>query len=371
MLGFCLLLCQIASAQSPGVPDPLMSLMMSQPRVETGGVVVATSAFDPPAIVPGQSCIYRVTFNALEQSIDFPSAIKSEPQLTLLPGAHGQILALTGPTLQPRSTFNTRVIAMNAGEYTIPSFTVQVYGKTVEVPEAKLQVRPGPIGDNGSQHLELEIAQTNLFAGQPTTARIILPTLPTGIVQGLAQLQLTGEGFLVDQTTARQRFEMRSRTSPSPASYIYEMTITPIQVGKVAIFAQAFVGSQTMGVVISGRVGIVPQAQYTLIESKAVGLQVKPLPAGELPGFAGAIGDFVLEPPRLETNQVLVGDPVKLVVTIRSNGGMGNLPRMSLPPPPNIRGWQIFPAVMETTTPMVKQTQGFARFRYTLIPLDA
>ena len=48
-----------------------MSLMMSQPRVETGGVVVATAAFDPPVISIGQSCIYRVTFNALEQSIDF------------------------------------------------------------------------------------------------------------------------------------------------------------------------------------------------------------------------------------------------------------------------------------------------------------
>jgi hypothetical protein len=348
-----------------------MSLMMSQPKVETGGVVVATAAFDPPIISAGQSCIYRVTFNALEQSVGFPSVIKTEPQLNLAPGAHGQILALAGPTLQPRSTFNSRVTATNAGDYTAPAFTVQVYGRPVEVPLAKLEVRPEPVADGGSQHLELGITQTNLFAGQPTIVQIILPTLPGGVVQGLAQLQLTGEGFLVDQSTTRQRIEMRSRSSPSPDSYIYEMTVTPIQTGKVSLFAQGFVGSQNMGIVVTGPGGIVPQAQYTLIESRPAELRVKPLPAGELPGFAGAIGDFALEPPRLETNEVFAGDPVKLVVTIRTNSSIGNLPRITLPSPPNVRSWQIFPAVAETAVPMVIQAQGFARFRYTLIPLDA
>ena len=44
-------------------------LMISQPKIDIDSPVSATAVFDPPVAGPGQTAIYRVTFNALEESI--------------------------------------------------------------------------------------------------------------------------------------------------------------------------------------------------------------------------------------------------------------------------------------------------------------
>src|SRR5262245_28702184 len=65
---------QAPNPTQPGVPpvqDPLMTLMMSQPKIDLDGPVSATAAFDPPVVRPGQQTIYRVTFTGLEESIQW------------------------------------------------------------------------------------------------------------------------------------------------------------------------------------------------------------------------------------------------------------------------------------------------------------
>src|SRR5258708_11923038 len=60
-------------AQSPPAAqqDPLMSLMMSQPKLDTTSPVIATASFEPQVIHPGEQSIYRVSLNALEESIEW------------------------------------------------------------------------------------------------------------------------------------------------------------------------------------------------------------------------------------------------------------------------------------------------------------
>ena len=62
---------------------------------------------------------------------------------------------------------------------------------------------------------------------------------------------------------------------------------------------------------------------------------------GKLPGFTGAIGSFAVGPPKLATNVLRVGDPVKLTVTI-TNRGEAPLARLVPPPPPKASDWQVF-----------------------------
>ena len=123
-----------------------------------------------------------------------------------------------------------------------------------------------------------------------------------------------------------------------------------------------------------------------MLESDPIELNVRPLPTeGQLPGFAGAIGSFVLGPPRLATNVLRVGDPVKLIVTV-TNRGDDPQARLVAPPPPKARDWQIFadnnyaPAqlawpprrVMLAPNGLLAEPnspEGFVTFAYTLIPL--
>src|SRR6266550_3203640 len=60
---------------APPLQDPLISLMASQPRLDITSVVTATAAFDPPVVGPDELSVYRVTFNALEQSIEWPEQL--------------------------------------------------------------------------------------------------------------------------------------------------------------------------------------------------------------------------------------------------------------------------------------------------------
>ena len=102
-------------------------------------------------------------FNALEESVEWPGKITVPPQLEVRPGAHGQILQMTGASLEPRTSFNYRVRASSLGTFTVPEFVVKVYGKPVTVPAAQLEVVAEPPSNvRPAPQLTLELPVTNL-----------------------------------------------------------------------------------------------------------------------------------------------------------------------------------------------------------------
>jgi hypothetical protein len=360
--------------------------MMSQPKMLIASPVTVTASFDPPIIRPGEEAIYRVSFNALEESIDWPKKIPAPSALQMHPGAHGQLLQMAGSMLEPHTSFNTHVRISNLGEFTVPEFTLKVYDKPVAVPAAHITVVSAPPpGVPPAQRVELEIPSANLFLGQAIRARILWPGSAAGAVQVLQQVQLSGEGFLVDQSAIRQSIQPLPRGGVSLPTYIYETTVIPITAGKVSLFAQGYTaGMRASGPFIISGNAIIPGGMpaYTLLDSEPVDLQVRALPReGQLPGFTGAIGSFSLEPPQLSTNVVRVGDPVTLSVTLR-----GNLARVVPPPPPRVRDWQVFkaagdmgPQPIAAFGPMrpglraqpIPEGQTLIKFSYTLLPLTA
>jgi hypothetical protein len=351
----------------------MMQLMLAQPKIDVDSPVVTSAGFDPPVVEPGQEATYRVTVNALETAIDWPDKIPSPAGLACNMGARGQILSMAGMLLVPRTTFNYRVQAAAAGAFTIPEFSVVVNGKPVKVPAARLDVTATPPpGIPPAQRLLLEVPTNGLFAGQTVRARVLWPGSPAGTVQSLGQVQLNGQGFVVDQSSAHVRIEAipfgNSRRTIN--AFVYELMLTPIATGKISLFAQGYAAGTRVigGIIMPGPGGVAgPQSQFTLVDSDPVTLEIRPLPRGsELPGFTGAVGIYSVDPPELSTNVVAVGEPVKLKVRVR---GDGNLARLVPPQPPQLRDWQIFAAPTENTPSQIIQAQGFATFSYTLIPL--
>ena len=361
---------------TPPLQDPLMSLMASQPRLDITSVVTATAAFDPPVVGPDELSVYRVTFNALEQSIEWPEQLSIQPSAKIRAGARGQILQTVGPFLEARTTFNYRVRSAGLGVYIVPEFIVNVYGKPVTVPAARLEVVSSPplprspspsdgegARGRGAQQLVVEVPVTNLFAGQTAKVRVQLPGSQPGVVQGLAQMQLIGQGFVLDPSSARL-----SRGGSNLGAFVYDATFMPIATGKLSVFAQAYMlGNNFGGPVVLPAPAIVPGGpQYTLLDSEPVELEVRPLPReGQLPGFTGAIGSFALEPPRLATNILRVGEPVTLYVRVR---GEGNLARLVPPPAPQAPFWQVFAGAADGASAQ-PSPPGFTTFVYTVIPL--
>jgi hypothetical protein len=356
---------------SAATQDPMMQLMLAQPKIDVDSPVVPQASFDPPVVKPGDAAIYRVTLNALETAVDWPDTIPIPAGVTWRAGARGQILTLGGALLVPRTSFNYRVRTSEAGEIIIPEFTITVNGKPVKIPAAQLEVTNNPPRGLPPLQLLLQVPATRLFVGESIRARVLLPGSPGGgALQSLTQVQINGKGFVVDQSSARAHIE----TLPIPGTratinaFAFDLMLTPIAVGKLSLFAQGYaVGNRVIGgVIMPGPGG--PLAQWTLVDSPPSVLDVRPLPRGsELPGFTGAVGTYSVDPPELSTNSVTVGEPVRLSVKVR---GDGNLARLVPPQPPQQEAWQVFAAPLESIPPQIMQAQGFVTFNYTLIPIS-
>lgn len=359
-------------ASPPPAQDPLMSLMLSQPKIDIESPVKPISTFDPPVVKPGEQAILRITFNALEESIEMPASLPVPAGVQVEPGGHGQMLSMAGATFQPRTSFNYRLSSKSPGQIIIPSFTATVYGQPVTVPAAQLEISTAPPPSLApAQILVLEVPQTNLFVGQAVPVSILFPGVVGIAMQGQAPVQLTGQGFVADLSTFRPRFEPRPHAfgkSSNPV-FIYEGILTPIAAGKISFFAQSFVATRPSSPGVVGIPAVNPNLPiYTLLDSDPLNLEVRALPrSGRLPGFNGAVGVYSVSTPELGTNLVRVGDPLRLSVKVR---GEGNLLRLVPPPPPRARNWQVLAGPADTSAPQIIQAQGFTTFNYILIPLS-
>ena len=359
-----------AQAQAPAGPtaEQLMQLMRSQPAVDIFAPVVASASFDPPMVRPGEKAIYRVTFNATAISVNWPATIPAPPELRIHLNTSGQTMQAVGGEYQNIAMFDFDVRADVTGQFTVPEFTVQVYGQPVLVPATRLEVEAElPEPHEPARQLLVEPSATNVYAGEDFNLSVLLPA--DGGVQIVSDMQLNGDGFVMDKNDARQSIHPVEWNGRRVTAYVYETSITPIAAGTLNLSAQGF----TTGIRFGGPMIINGQAAMSggspkliLLDSEPVAIHIRPLPAGdELPGFNGLVGSYTCDPPSLATNLLIAGEPAQLTVVIRGGKNPG---RIVPPPPPPAEGWQIFPAVRGgiATGPNAPG----AIFQYTLIPLS-
>jgi hypothetical protein len=355
--------------------DPLFTLMLSQPRVDLETEVPPTATFDPPVVRPGEEALYRVTFQALEQTVDWPEKLSAPKELKLEPGAHGQMLQLAGGAFVPITCFNTRVQASAPGTFSIPAFEVTIYGKKFTVPAATLEVKTDAAESAHSQSLSLELQKTNVYVGQPMTVRVRLAGMPNVGIQVLQQFQITGRGLLVDQGAIRQTFAASILGGHQVSTVTYDATVTAVKSGDLNFFAQGFTIPPMLSALTipSAPPGTPAAVQFVpgrpiLLESPVLHVTARELPReGRLPGFAGAVGTIAFSGASLDTNIVRVGDTLKLTASFRCDN---DVLRLVPPALPRLRDWQIFAA--NTNNPMTQQAQ-FHRvvsFGFILVPLS-
>ena len=354
-----LLMPLLLRAQSPPqTPESgLMQLQVAQPAVDVSLPVTATAVFDPPVVLPGEKAFYRVTVDATESSIQWPVEISLPPELKSGPNARGQLTQVLENKFRPLTSFIYEVRATATGHFSITNFTVEVYGRPLEIPAAALDVvaeNPDPLP---ARQLRLKISATNVFLGEPFRVSVMLPAGPGNQIEALREIQLDGDGLMTDKTTARLSIEPVNLDGQPTTAIIFEMVVTPIAAGPLKFSAQGFTAGRefTGPITIHGQVAIPGgPTKYVLLVSDAVEINVRPLPsAGELPGFTGAMGKFSYDPPRLATNRLHVGEPVHLKVVFR---GEGDLKRLVPPDPPRSPDWQCIADLPPDTG-------------YTLIPL--
>jgi hypothetical protein len=325
--------------------------------------VTATAEFDPPLVRPGEKSVYRLTFNATEAAIRWPDQITVPPNLHFRKSASGENIQFSAGTARTVASFDFDVHASEPGLFAIPEFIVEAYGKPITVPMTVLDVRnevPSP--HEPARQLLIQLEKTNVFIGETVEVTVLLPATSSNTVEIVSQLQINGDGFLVEKNSRGQAIQPLQFRGRRVQAFISKSAVTPIASGHLTLSAQGFTsGLQFSGpIVITGQVTIPGgPPRSVLLDSETATMNVRPLPEGELPGFTGGVGSYILEQPKISTNVAHVGDPIQLTVTIRGE----NANRVTPPSPPNVKGWEIFPAQPAAATAANSQS-----FNYTFIP---
>ena len=354
------LLCAQVAPQLP--PGGLIQLQVAQPAVDVSSPVTATAAFDPPVVNAGEKILYRVNVDAPESAIQWPAEIPAPAEIKLGTNTRGQMTQFLGNKFRSLTAFIYEAHAPAAGHFTISNFTVNISGTPIEIPAASVEVVAGQAELPPARQLTLDIPATNLFIGQPFRIRVLLPAGPTHEIEALREIQLIGNGLLIDKTAMRQSIEVVNVNGQLKPAFICEMTVTPIAAGTQTFFAQGFTAGREFGgpITIRGQVTLPGgPAKYVLLVSDAQAINVRPLPPkGELPGFTGTVGKFSSDPPQLSTNRLRVGEPIHLKSIFH---GAGELTRFVPPAVPRSRDWQIIadnpPATGFTLIPLTDETQ--------------
>jgi len=323
-------------------PGGLAQLQVAQPAVDVTSPVTATAVFDPPVVRAGEKAFYRVTVDATESSIQWPDEIAAPPELKFGPDARGQLTQFLGNKFRPLTSFVYEMRATATGHFAVTNFTVNVYGKPVEIPAAGLDVVAENPNQQLARQLVLETSATNVFLGEPFRVNVVLPAGPSNAIEALREIQLNGDGLMTDKTVARQSIAAVNVNGQLKPAFTCEMVATPIAAGPLKFSAQGFTAGRefTGPIAIQGQVTIPGgPTKYVLLVSEPVEINVRPLPVeGELSGFTGAIGTFFYDPPQLSTNRLRVGEPAHLKVVFH---GKGDLTRLTPPDPPRSPDWQI------------------------------
>jgi hypothetical protein len=335
-------------------------LQVAQPPVDITSPVTATAVFDPPTVRPGEKTIYRVTVSATESSIQWPEQISAPAELKFCANARGQITQFLGNSFRVFTSFIYEVRPAATGHFEITNFTVNVSGSVVEIPAAGLDVVADDTNLPPVRQLVLETSATNVFLGQPFRVRVLLSVGAGNEIEALREIQLNGEGLMTDKSATRQTVEMTKVNDQSKPAFICELVVTPIVAGPLTFSAQGFTAGRefTGPISISGPVTISGSpAKYVLLVSEPAAINVRPLPAEDnAPGFTGAMGRFLCDPPQLATNRLRVGEPAHLKLTFH---GVGDMTRFVPPAPPPSRDWQIIadnpPATGFTLIPLTDE----------------
>jgi hypothetical protein len=349
---------RLATAQAPAnpTPDQLMQLMRSQPGVDLSAPVTATAVFDPPQVRPGEKAVYRVTFNATAVSVNWPEKIPAPTGLAVKFNCSGQTMQAAGGAYENFAAFDYDVHAAAAGQFSMPEFTVEVYGKPVVIPAAQLEVKmdlPEPY--EPVRQLLVVSSASNIYVGEKFDVSVILPATAAGAIEGVSDVQFNGDSFVVDNQLTRQSIQSVAMNGRNTLAYVYKTGLTPIAAGKLNLSVQGFS--------LETQAGGPPK--IVLLDSEPVVINVRPLPVeNELAGFQGAVGDYTCDPPILTKSNLKVGEPTQLTIVIH---GRGDPARINPPLPSRVEGWQMFPAE-RAGRPGGARMPG-VNFRYTLIPL--
>lgn len=355
--------------------------------------VSVTATFDPPRITQGGTAKYIVQITETSaQQLPEPESVNSLPI-----SQSGGLDLRNGRT---STSQQTRIIngaaeysvtqqliidarASGVGRYSIPSYTFEYKGETLEVPDATLEVveRSADAEPTADELIFLKTdAPEQLYVGQTTRLELKLYIADQVRLSSLNSFDRDADGFTVsdlpDSTESSEIFDgRRYRVLTWPLSITpirtgtqnldFEFTLTaslPGQNDRSSSLGRRGFGSSIFDDFFGRRERFTVYTEPTQVE-------VLNLPEADQPdSFSGAIGDFSLQV-YTDRQSTKAGEPVMLSVEV---AGRGNFDRINGPQLPDSPDWRHYAPESKFLPRSETETdRGTKRFDYVLIPEKA
>lgn len=325
----------------------------------------ASARFDSGARV-GRPVKLRITLVGITRLIDLPQ----------IPEVDGLTFQAAGRTMQAGgvATFIFDVIANRTGSFVVPAFEFATGGGKITIPQTNLEVSEAQPGEVRYQPIlsYIDLPKRDFFVGETIAGRIVFVETPDESPTYIQHVAKTGGTavFRVDNMHRNIEVEIDGAKRRAVAKPVQ---ITPLKEGQTEVNCQVIVHVQKRdrGPGLQQPGGFSMQVQST-IDVPSARFRVLPLPTeGRLPGFTGAIGEFLLAAPKLSGTEVEVGEPITLAIALT---GEGNLVGVSAPDAPAENpDWQMFKPTTDLNSPNDETAPLLATktFTYTLIPKRA
>jgi hypothetical protein len=246
------------------------------------------------------------------------------------------------------------VAGTEPGEFVIPPQEVQVNGEILKTNEVRLIVTepptaPGNAGDDAnSPLLQIEVGKTEVYQGE------VVPISATFFVPRSVMLRRVGLIEVTKSDFAIARFPQQADQTETVINGVgygvitYRSTLSALHAGDLKVGPATCEllfevydedqRQQRRGLPFGMFLGNA-ETRKQVVKSQEVKLKVLPLPEGKPAHFTGAVGDFSITA-TATPNELAVGDPLAVDITIDGTGNFDALHPPSLMPPD---GWKAYP----------------------------
>jgi hypothetical protein len=341
-----------------------------------------TASLDRDTVTLGESVTLSLAFTGTSSQSEL--ALPAIPNLQIQYVGPSSQFSMVNGQITSSVTHNYSVTPRQAGDFTIPGFTVNLDGEKLTSQPLTLKVlKPGaPSSDainSGSQlaFLKLLLPKTEVYVGETVTAELDLYL--NSKVRNVGQFQLTtfpSDGFNVGKMVEGQR----RQTQVGNTVYTVIPLLFPFHAIKAGSFSVGPVTASVVVAVPSGNRRRDPfydpfemlgggneQKQLTLATDPE-SVQSLLLPRENVPAdFNGAVGSYSMTLNAGPTT-LTVGDPITVKIQI---SGRGALDSLTLPDQPGWRDFKTYPPTTKVDTTDALGLQGTKTFEQIIVPQNA
>ncbi len=323
------------------------------------------NASAPNVVSQGERFKLTYTMNSQPSGFKLPSMnnfnVAGGPQTS----TSSQVQIINGQVSRSHTvTYTYFLTAKNTGTHTIPSASASFKGKTYQSNQVQIKVVKGTGGqtsstgsgttDNqdeqeqtvkGNLFVRVLISDRNIYMGEPTVATVKIYVKPENVnLSGISDYQMPDFNGFYQQEIETPNLRNLKKENIGGEVYgtgvLQKIILIPQRTGNITIDPAKVecviktLARQSSQSLFDQFFGNQYKQSKTMIESKPVNINVKPLPSqGKPESFSNAVGQLDFQT-SVDKNQVKENEAVNLTVSITGNGNLELIeaPQINFPP---------------------------------------